>query len=198
MLYQLESAQSRPYLNSEANWTATYRRDSTLAAPYGWWKPSSDDVEDVEDVDVADYVGVREARIAWFVSNCNANNKRLEYARSLSKYYPVDIFGKCGELKCSRGKQSECWGMVAKKYKYYLAFENSNCLDYITEKFWEALRHKVLPIVMGARDEDYQAVAPDNSYLHVDNFDSPQTLAEHLKQLDNNPLQYNRHFQVNN
>ena len=49
---------------------------------------------------------------------------------------------------------------------------------------------------MGGRDEDYRAVAPDNSYIHVDNFDGPQQLAEHLKLLDNNPLQYNRHFQV--
>ena len=41
--------------------------------------------------------------------------------------------------------------MVSKKYKYYLAFENSNCVDYITEKFWDSLKHKLLPIVMGAR-----------------------------------------------
>ena len=33
--------------------------------------------------------------------------------------------------------------MVAKKYKYYLAFENSNCVDYITEKFWDALKYRV-------------------------------------------------------
>ena len=96
-----------------------------------------------EDYAVADFVGVREPRVAWFVSNCNADNKRLEYARSLSRHYPVDIFGKCGELKCSRSSQSKCWEMVAKKYKYYLAFENSNCVDYITEKFWDALKHKV-------------------------------------------------------
>ena len=43
MVYQLESAQNRPGLHSEANWTATYRRDSTLAAPYGWWRTDDDD-----------------------------------------------------------------------------------------------------------------------------------------------------------
>lgn len=142
MVYQLESAQSRPYLNSQANWTATYRRDSTLATPYGWWSDDGEE-EEQDDDSHADFVGVREPRVAWFVSNCNANNKRLEYARSLSKYYPVDIFGKCGELKCSRSDQSKCWKMVAQKYKYYLAFENSNCFDYITEKFWDALKHRV-------------------------------------------------------
>ena len=86
--------------------------------------------------------------------------------------------------------------MVSKKYKYYLAFENSNCVDYITEKFWDSLKHKLLPIVMGARVEDYQAVAPPNSFLHVDSFAGPEELAEHLKYLDENPRDYNKHFQV--
>ena len=105
MVYQLESAQSRKYLNSEANWTATYRRDSTLVAPYGWWKSYQEDEDDADNSDKvvsADFAGVREGRVAWFVSNCDANNKRLEYAEQLSKYYPVDIFGKCGNLRCPR------------------------------------------------------------------------------------------------
>ena len=49
---------------------------------------------------------------------------------------------------------------------------------------------------MGARVEDYKAVAPKNSFLHVDNFASPKELAEHLKLLDQNSALYNRHFQV--
>ena len=103
MVYQLESAQNRPVLHSEANWTATYRRDSTLATPYGWWRPDSDDeAEEEESGHSADFAGAREGRVAWFVSNCQASNKRLEYARALSTHYPVDIFGACGELKCSR------------------------------------------------------------------------------------------------
>ena len=86
--------------------------------------------------------------------------------------------------------------MVSKKYKFYLAFENSNCVDYISEKFWDSLKHKVLPIAMGARIEDYEAVAPPNSFLHVDSFAGPEQLAEHLKYLDENPREYNKHFQV--
>jgi len=196
MVYQLESAQSRKYLSSDANWTATYRQDSTLVTPYGWWSPINEDDNDNDgDLETADHIGTKETRIAWFVSNCNANNQRLQYARTLSKFYPVDVFGKCGEFKCSRGKQTDCWQMVAKKYKYYLAFENSNCVDYITEKFWDALKYRVLPIVMGARLSDYESVAPPNSFLHVDNFSGPEELSDFLRHLDQNPATYNSYFQ---
>lgn len=38
-----------------------------------------------------------------------------------------------------------------REYRFYLAFENSNCKEYITEKFFvTALGHNILPIVMGA------------------------------------------------
>ena len=53
---------------------------------------------------------------------------------------------------------------------------------------------KVLPIVMGARPEDYKALAPPNSFLHVDNFPSPQRLAEHLTFLHENTEEYIKHL----
>ena len=108
MLYQLESAQNRPFLSSEANWTATYRRDSTLVTPYGWWRPSEDGEEDGEyENTAADFAGAREGRVAWFVSNCAADNQRLEYGRALGGSYPVDVYGKCGELRCSRVRREQ-------------------------------------------------------------------------------------------
>merc|ERR1711979_34656 len=162
--YNLESAQSRPWIDRQANWTASYRRDSTLAAPYGRWEYDDEKVREVEEV--RNYAKGREGKVAWLVSNCNAKNKRLEYAHKLSQYIPVDIIGGCGDIKCPKGNKTECWTMIARKYKFYLSFENSNCIDYITEKFWDALKYKVLPIVMGARPEDYTAAAPANSFLH--------------------------------
>ena len=35
----------------------------------------------------------KENKVAWFVSNCGAKNKRLEYAQELGRYIDVDIFG---------------------------------------------------------------------------------------------------------
>lgn len=82
------------------------------------------------------YAAGKTKKIAWFVSNCVAKNNRLEYARELGKYIEVDIYGACGSHSCSRANAKQCFELLAKTYKFYLAFENSNCRDYISEKFF--------------------------------------------------------------
>ena len=57
-------------------------------------------------------------------------------------------------------------------------------------------RHAVLPIVMGARPEDYERVAPYNSFIHVEQFKGPKELAEYLLELDKDDNEYNQYFQV--
>ena len=57
-------------------------------------------------------------------------------------------------------------------------------------------RHRVLPIVMGARPEDYARLAPAHSYIHVDQFRGPEQLAAYLHQLDQDDAAYNQYFQV--
>lgn len=91
--------------------------------------------------------------------------------------------------------------MLNKDYKFYLAFENSNCRDYITEKFFKnslgtnSEDLNIVPIVMGGHPHDYKRVAPENSYIHVDQFRSPAELASYLKMLDANDELYNRFFE---
>src|SRR5215470_4615621 len=90
--------------------------------------------------------------------------------------------------------------MLNRDYKFYLAFENSNCRDYITEKFFvNGLGHNrenfnLVPIVMGGHPDDYQRSAPQNSYIHVDDFESPAQLAQYLNYLDGNATAYNEYF----
>ena len=77
-------------------------------------------------------------------------------AKELGQYIDVDIYGGCGSLKCARNNNANCLDMLDSEYKFYLAFENSNCQDYITEKFWSILNHDVIPIVMGPTWENYK------------------------------------------
>jgi glycoprotein 3-alpha-L-fucosyltransferase len=47
---------------------------------------------------------------------------------------------------------------------------------------------------MGARPEDYEALLPPGSFIHVDDFRSPKHLAEYLQSLDKNDELYNAYF----
>lgn len=56
------------------------------------------------------------------------------------------------------------------------------------------LRHNVIPIVMGARPEDYEKSSPLKSYIHVDEFATPRELAAYLHRLDADDDLYNEYF----
>ncbi|KAH9373358.1 hypothetical protein HPB48_018411 [Haemaphysalis longicornis] len=172
--------------------TATYRKDSDIVTPYEKFVLFDPLVKTIKrDID---YAQNKTKMVAWFVSNCHAANRRLDYAKNLGKHIQVDIYGTCGPLSCPRHKSEQCYRMLDNDYRFYLAFENANCKDYITEKFFNALRHNVIPVVMGARREDYLAAAPYHSYIHVEDFASPKELAEYLLLLSRNRTLYNEYF----
>lgn len=173
------------------------RRDSEIVAPYEKWVYYDPRVHQIEQD--RNYAQNKTKKVAWFVSNCSARNGRLQYAHELQKYIDVDIYGACGDHKCSRSNSEKCFEILDQNYKFYLAFENSNCKDYISEKFYvNALTRNVLPIVMGARPEDYESGSPQKSYIHVDEFASPKELAEYLHLLDKNDDLYNSYFKWKN
>ncbi|XP_066603353.1 glycoprotein 3-alpha-L-fucosyltransferase A isoform X2 [Prorops nasuta] len=194
MLYFLECPyHTQSVKNALVNWTATYRRDSDIVAPYERWQYYDPSVTQIQQT--FNYAANKTKKVAWFVSNCHPRNQRMHYAKELSKYIQVDIYGACGTLRCPRSQAQACFEMLDADYKFYLAFENSNCKDYITEKFFvNGLGHNVLPIVMGARPRDYARSAPYRSYIHVDEFESPKELAVYLHRLDKDDQLYNSYF----
>ncbi|XP_043474596.1 glycoprotein 3-alpha-L-fucosyltransferase A [Leptopilina heterotoma] len=194
LLYFLECPYHTQTIKSvQVNWTATYRRDSDIVAPYERWQYFDSSVTQIDQN--FNYAENKTKKVAWFVSNCHPRNQRMNYAKELSKHIQVDIYGACGNLRCPRSQSQACFDMLDADYKFYLAFENSNCRDYITEKFFvNGLGHNVLPIVMGAHPRDYAKSAPYRSYIHVDEFKSPKELAEYLHRLDNDDELYNSYF----
>ena len=53
----------------------------------------------------------------------------------------------------------------------------------------------MIPIVMGARREDYIASAPPGSFIDVRSFSGPKELAEYLKMLAADQKLYNKYFE---
>ncbi|CAI6361162.1 unnamed protein product [Macrosiphum euphorbiae] len=175
------------------NWTANYRWDSDVPFPYGYFVENNSPLPRACE---KNYALNKTKKVAWFVSNCNPYNKRMIYANELAKHISVDVYGGCGKLQCPKSKEAECFQMLKKDYKFYLSFESSHCIYYVTEKFFiNALSNDVVPIVMGPKRSYYELIAPNNSFIHVDDFGSPKELADYLHLLDGNHQLYNKYFQ---
>ena len=141
--------------------------------------------------------------IAWIVSHCDTSSKRENYVKEMQKYHglKIDIFGKCGnsesqsEIPDRYAGWSAAYEKLAFDYKYYLSFENSRCHDYITEKFFTALKVGMIPVVLGGLSkDDYVKIAPPHSFIHVDDFKSPEHLMKELHTIANDPVLYNSYF----
>ncbi len=75
-----------------------------------------------------------------------------------------------------------------------MAFESTTLrIDYITEKFWRSLSYGVIPIVLGPKRQDYERVAPPNSFIYAKDYNDPQTLAKHLYDVSTNPNEYEKY-----
>ena len=75
----------------------------------------------------------------WLVSHCTTVIKRESYVEKLRGYINITQYGRCSGEECSRKKGNECFQDLAKTHMFYIAFENSICEDYATEKFYRSL-----------------------------------------------------------
>lgn len=137
----------------------------------------------------------KKRKVAWMVSNCWTQSKRELYVTELKKYIDVDVYGRCGGLTCPthalHSSDPQCYNMLQSNYKFYLAFENSLCKDYVTEKFFKIMAHHIIPVVYGGAD--YSQYAPPYSYINARKFE-PQELAAYLNLLDANDTLYHEYF----
>ena len=123
------------------------------------------------------------------ISNCF--KPRLDYIHELQKYIDIDLYGRCpGHKPFCRN----CW-KIAKKYKFYLAFENSLCTDYITEKtFTNAYTHELVPVIMSGANLSNPLLIPQGSYVDARSYSSAKELATYLMEVSNNSTLYNNFF----
>ena len=103
----------------------------------------------------------------------------------MKKFINIDVYGKCGPLDCPV-ENIDCFINLSKSYKFYIAFENSLCSEYVTEKFWRSIRLPIVPVVMGGTD--YKKIAPPKSFIDVNDFGSVKELTNYLQYLDKNDV----------
>ncbi|KAJ0230486.1 putative fucosyltransferase-like protein [Hirschfeldia incana] len=128
------------------------------------------------------------ALAAAFISNCGAPNFRLKALEALMKSrIRIDSYG-----GCHRNRDGEVDKVKAlKRYKFSLAFENTNEEDYVTEKFFQSLVAGSVPVVVGAPNIEEFAPASD-SFLHIKSMEDVEPVAKKMKYLAANPAAYNQ------
>ena len=152
----------------------------------------------------------KKASVVWYVSHCETLSRREEYVSELMKYIDIDIYGSCvayfpNSLKdpCAGKGDHEfgsCVNRFLNSYKFNLAFENSLCDEYISEKFWKIYHSpsffqvNIVPVVRGAKHKDYLKVTHANSFINADKFPSPKQLGLYLNYLSNNESAYLEYF----
>ena len=176
------------------NLTANHHQKSDIHIPFGL-------CEKVPGENVtADYAAGKRGLVSWFVSHCNTHNGREDYVKELQKFIRIDIRGKCSgrrECKIKRPTDNLCprANDIMNSCKFYLSFENSNCVDYITEKVYKVLLPGMatVPIIMSGVT-NLKEILPPHSFIDATSFESPEELAKFLLILDNDDKLYNEYF----
>ncbi|XP_021362959.1 glycoprotein 3-alpha-L-fucosyltransferase A-like isoform X1 [Mizuhopecten yessoensis] len=157
------------------NWTFTYRRDSDVLTSYSEFKqvPSK-----ITTPNITTQWMKKERMTAWMVSNCGTPSKRERYKQILQKAIDIHVYGGCGTYRCARSNENSCMDILQRHYKYYLAFENSLCVDYVTEKAFKTyiFSPSTIPVMRGGTN--YSLYFPPRSYLDAKDFKSAYELGK--------------------
>ncbi|KAJ7993628.1 hypothetical protein DPEC_G00256610 [Dallia pectoralis] len=171
--------------NGMFNWTMTYWRRADVQIPYGKLVPVSPKS--------SNYLIPKKGSclVSWVVSNYRPDHRRSQVYQDLRKQIPIQVYGRWPRRPLSERSLLPAIGHC----HFYLAFENSIAPDYITEKLWRnAYEAGAVPVVLGPSRDDYEALVPPGSFIHVSDFNSTEELAVFLKLLATDRRRYETYF----
>ena len=180
------------------NWTRWYRNDADIHWTYGH-SHSLDTKEGQvasELFQKRNFFHEKSKEVVGRISNCMDNNRRYITIKEMQKYLDIDMFGACYNKPCGENPKDEtdkACDQILKQYKFYLAFENNDCRDYVTEKYWNSLSREQVPIV-NWKSLDRKIVIP-NSYINVYDFKDLKSLSAYVKKVGDNETLYNSYFE---
>lgn len=186
---ELSGVWHRPPWKNSFNWTMTYDQStSDIYLPYG----------EIRTREKASYGKRNFTKIALnkkdgaliVMSNCNPHSKRGEYINALKQYFPITVLGHCGK-KWSCGKQyihDNCFAILNTTYTFFLAFENSLCREYFTEKLFENYNNDILIVTRGGYKNESVLKFPAGSVISTNKFKSVKELGEYMSAIAKDPV----------
>ena len=203
--YNLQ-ALSRGKYDGIFDWVVNYKRDSDVFAPYGRYYRIGQEKINLRPLPTSVYLKnynftfeSKDKLVVWTVSHCGT--QRDLYVQKLLRYIPISIYGNCAKLFGQSGGQckrfNEKCSQKLGRHKFALAFENSFCKDYVTEKYWDALARGQIPIVLGGANYDETLVIP-NSFINALDFRFAEDLAKRLLFLAENKEEYMKYHEWRN
>ena len=169
------------------NWTLTYKLDSDVVGKYFNVRPGQ--FQNGFDSH-KDYLEEKTIEVSALISNCMYN--RLKVVRSLMEHINVNLMGKCNNNRMS-AKHIQ---LQIRRSKFYFAFENSLCLDYVTEKTYKnSYENEAVPVILSGANLSNPQIVPPGSYIDATKFKSAKELADYLKYVGSSKERYNKFFE---
>ncbi|XP_008424102.1 alpha-(1,3)-fucosyltransferase 4-like [Poecilia reticulata] len=172
------------------NLTLTYRTDSDIFLPYGYLVPrarAADGAPGGGQLSLSRRP--RKRFVAWVISNWSETHARVGFYRQLREFIRVDVFGHAGRPLQGGGDSVV---RLLRRYMFYLALENSQHTDYITEKLWNAVLAGAVPVVLGPSRQNYERFLPAEAFIHVEDFPTVKELGRYLLALRGDPARLRR------
>ncbi|KOB68981.1 Alpha-(1,3)-fucosyltransferase 10 [Operophtera brumata] len=200
----VEALMHEPVLNL-FNFSSTYSRHSDVPYPLQY-------LESFEDITSRKYfIETSEknaylkdiAPILYIQSDCETSTERDIYVKELIKNIKVDSYGACvNNLKLpdkftgdylNNLNEDEFLKFVA-RYKFVISIENGVCEDYVTEKFWRAIKVGSVPIYFGSPSvRDW--FPNKKSAILLEDFPTPKVLSDHIYKLLKNDDLYETYLE---
>lgn len=168
----------------------TYESDAEIWAPYvprrPWWMETRTRPVPAKTAP---------APVAMFQSSNVNLSGRDRFMRELSQEIEVHSYGRFMNNRTldgpDRGRETKL--ETIGRYPFCIAFENSICADYVTEKLYDPLAAGTVPIYLGA--PNVADFAPRHSYVDAADFSGPRDLAAYLRHLLATPDEYAGYFE---
>ena len=111
----------------------------------------------------------------------------------------IDSYGACLNNRRGYGARMADNINAYERYKFVIAIENSNCVDYVTEKLVKAVASGSIPIVAGRNGRpDYRRYMPEHSFINVLDYSSIKNLANDLKRIGSDKALYESYLWYKN